>query len=406
MNRKKQTKQLAPKTITGMNADYADVLGGIVELFERARHVAARAVNSIMTATYWEVGRRIVEIEQGGAARAGYGERILEKLSRDLTAHFGRGFGMVNLHQMRRFYLAWPPAKILQTLSEESGEDWIAQTLSGQSDLPALAKRFSLSWSHYVALLGVKNEQGREFYEVEALRGGWTERQLRRQISTQFFERTALSKHKAAMLTKGAKAKPEDAVTPEEEIKSPYVLEFLGLKDEYSENMLEEALIKHLENFLLELGDDFTFVGRQKRLRIGDQWYRVDLVFFHRVLRALLIIDLKLDAFTHADIGQMHVYCNYAKHHWVRPGENPPIGLILCASQDNTLARYALEGLPNKIMVAEYLTALPDKKLIEEELARTRALLEARRAAAVTPTEKPSRKTTVQPGKSRKKAKK
>jgi predicted nuclease of restriction endonuclease-like (RecB) superfamily len=341
---------------------YDRALSGIIELLENARRASARAVNSIMTATYWEVGRRIVEVEQGGEARAGYGEYVISQFSKDLTSRFGRGFSKRNVEQMRLFYSTWQ----------------IAQTVSAQFDLSEIAKRFPLSWSHYVALLSVKNEQARDFYEAEALRGGWTERQLRRQIGSQFFERTVLSKNKVAMLTKGAKAKPEDRVTPDEEIKNPFVLEFLNLKDEYSESELEEALIEHLEKFLLELGDDFAFIGRQKRLRIGDQWFRVDLVFFHRRLRALLIIDLKLDKFTHADVGQMHLYCNYAKRHWVLPGENPPIGLILCASKDNTLAEYALEGLPNKIMVSKYLTALPDKKLIEDELVKTRRLLEER----------------------------
>jgi predicted nuclease of restriction endonuclease-like (RecB) superfamily len=375
----KPSKALATKTKTpAMSYDRA--LSGIIELLEKARRASARAVNSIMTATYWEVGRRIVEVEQGNKQRKEYyGDFIVDDLSKVLSARFGRGYGRRNLFQMRSFYLTY--SKKVQTVSALSSSAVgaeIVQTLSGKSDLASIAKCFPLSWSHYVALLGVENEQGREFYEVEALRGGWTERQLRRQIGTQFFERTALSKDKVAMLTKGAKAKPEDAMTPEEEIKSPFILEFLNLKDEFSETELEEALIKHLEAFLLELGDDFAFIGRQRRLRIGDNWFRVDLVFFHRRLRSLLIIDLKLDKFTHADVGQMHLYCNYAKHHWVLPGENPPIGLILCAKKDETLVEYALEGLPNKIMVSKYLTALPDKKMLTDELVKTRRLLEER----------------------------
>jgi predicted nuclease of restriction endonuclease-like (RecB) superfamily len=206
--------------------------------------------------------------------------------------------------------------------------------------------------------------------------GGWTVKQLERQIDSQFYERTALSRDKAAMLKKGAVSKPEDAVTPEEEIKDPFVLEFLGLKDEYSENDLEEALIQQLENFLLELGSDFTFIGRQRRLRIGDEWYRVDLLFFHRRLRCLVIIDLKLGKFTHADAGQMHLYLNYAREHWTHPDENPPVGLILCAQKDHAVAHYALEGLPNKVLAAEYRTALPEEKLLAEELERTRRMLE------------------------------
>jgi len=189
---------------------------------------------------------------------------------------------------------------------------------------------FPLPWSHYVRLLSVNNDDARSFYEREALRGGWTVRPLARQIDTQFYERTAMSRNKDAMLANGARAKPEDAMTPEDEIKDPFVLEFLGLKDEYSESELEDALIKDLETFLLELGSDFAFVGRQRRLRVGDQWFRIDLLFFHRRLRCLVIIDLKLGAFTHTDAGQMHLYLNYAREHWIVGGENPPVGRRRC----------------------------------------------------------------------------
>ncbi len=181
------------------------------------------------------------------------------------------------------------------------------------------------------------------------------------------------------MIRKGEKALPEDLVRPEEEIKDPFVLEFLGLKDEYSETDLEVALIRHLEHFLLELGGDFCFVGRQKRLRIGDEWYRVDLVFFHRRLRCLVIIDLKIGKFTHSDAGQMHLYLNYAREHWVQEGENPPVGLILCARKDEAVARYALEGLPNKVLASEYRTVLPDEKELAAEIERTQAMLEHRK---------------------------
>ena len=169
------------------------------------------------------------------------------------------------------------------------------------------------------------------------------------------------------------------ALTPEEAIKDPFVLEFLNLKDEYSESALEDALIQHLADFLLELGDDFAFLGRQRRLRLDDTWFRVDLLFFHRRLKCLLIIDLKIGKFGHADAGQMHLYLNYAREHWTKPGENPPVGLILCTGKGAAEAHYALEGLPNKVLAAEYQTALPDEKLLADELARTRRELEARR---------------------------
>jgi predicted nuclease of restriction endonuclease-like (RecB) superfamily len=255
----------------------------------------------------------------------------------------------------------------------------ITATTLRKVSIPELAQVFVLPWSAYVRLLSVKDVHARQFYETETLRGGWSVRQLDRQIASQFYERTALSKNKATMLTKGAAAKAEDFVTPDEAVKDPYVLEFLNLKDEYSEADLEEALIQRLEDFLLELGSDFTFVGRQRRLRIDQTWYRVDLLFFHRRLRCLVIIDLKLSALDHADIGQMHLYCNYAKANWTLPDENPPVGLILCADKGHAMARYALEGLPNKIMAANYKTVLPDAELLQKELEKIRLMLESRK---------------------------
>jgi predicted nuclease of restriction endonuclease-like (RecB) superfamily len=227
-------------------------------------------------------------------------------------------------------------------------------------------------------LLPVKDEYACRFYEAEALRGGWTARQLARQINSQFYERTALSRNKLAMLRKGEKQRPGDRVTPEQEIRDPMVLEFLDLKDEYSESDLEDALIRELETFLLELGSDFAFIGRQRRLRIGDQWFRVDLLLFHRRLRCLVVIDIKLTEFTHADAGQMHMYVNYAREHWTVEGENPPVGLILCSSKNASIARYALDGLPNKVMAAEYRTALPSADLLTRHIEHTRAQLLAR----------------------------
>lgn len=376
-------------------ADYAAVHGDIVALLEGAHRAAARSVNALMTASYWEIGRRIVELEQGGQARAEYGESLLLRLATDLSARFGSGFSRRNLQQMRLFYLAWPPEKIWKTPSAKSPIPQIRQTPSSEFsgapisetpsrnfiDLPALAQAFPLPWSAYVRLLSVRNPQARAFYQTEALRCGWSVRQLDRQINSQFYERTALSTNKAAMLEKGEAAEPGDVLTPEQAIKDPFVLEFLNLKDEYSESDLEDALIQHLADFLLELGDDFAFVGRQRRLRIDDSWFRVDLLFFHRRLKCLLVIDLKVGKFGYADAGQMHLYLNYAREHWMKPGENPPVGLILCAEKGAAEAHYALEGLPNKVLAAEYQTVLPDEKLLAAELDKTRRELEARRIA-------------------------
>jgi predicted nuclease of restriction endonuclease-like (RecB) superfamily len=390
---------------------YTGLLGGVSELLEAARRASARTVNSFMTATYWEIGRRIVEFEQGGARRAGYGAALLEQLSRDLTVRHGRGFARPNLIRFRQLYLAFPASSIHPALSNDlPSQGPIRSTLSNELDqaaqarvqpapsgdaqngrgpssqvpashgaLSALARAFPLPWSHYVLLSSrSRSPEAFAFYHAEALRGGWSVRQLQRQMDSQFYERTALSRNKAAMLAKGAKAQPGDAVSADEEIRHPLVLEFLGLRDEYSETDLEDGLIRHLEAFLLELGNDFAFVGRQRRLRLDDEWYRVDLLFFHRRLRCLVIFDLKLGRFTHSDAGQMHMYLNYAREHWVQPGENPPVGVILCSGKGEALVRYATDALPSKLLVREYLTALPDEKLLAAELEKTRKHLEQR----------------------------
>ena len=239
------------------DAQYQVIFGDVSRIVDAARQSAARSVNAVMTAAYWRIGQRIVEFEQSGEKRAEYGTALLERLAADLTQRFGRGFSRQNIQQMRLFYLSYPSDQIQQTLSGESDQfpqQAICQTPSGKSDttstevrLGQLLEVFPLPWSAYVRLLSVKNTHAREFYETEALRGGWSVRQLDRQINSQFYERTALSKNKAAMLTRGRKARPEDRVLPEEEIKYPFVLEFLDLKDEYSESDLEEALIDRLE---------------------------------------------------------------------------------------------------------------------------------------------------------------
>jgi predicted nuclease of restriction endonuclease-like (RecB) superfamily len=364
------------------DAEYADVRSGIVDLLRTARAVSARSINAVMTATYWEIGRRIVESEMRGEKRADYGERLVEQLAVDLTEQFGRGFGSASLWRMRGFYQAWPDKKILATPLRESEASPSRSKidLSSLATVPTLSAMFPLPWSAYLRLLAVKRPEARNFYEAEAIRAGWSVRQLDRQIGSQFYERIALSRNKAAMLEKAETPEPSDAITPEEAIKDPFVLEFLNLKDEYSESDLEEALIQHLADFLLELGDDFAFLGRQRRLRLDDTWFRIDLIFFHRRLRSLLIIDLKVGKFGYADAGQMHLYLNYAREHWMKAGENPPVGLILCTEKGVAEAHYALDNLPNKVLAAEYRTVLPDERLIAEELERSQAKLEVRRA--------------------------
>ena len=362
-------------TASELDAPYQVVFGDVSKIVDAARDSATRSVNAAMTAGYWLIGHRIIEFEQSGQERAEYGTALIGRLAADLTQRFGRGFSRQNIQYMRLFYLSYPPDQICQTASGK-----LAAT-SIEIRLVELLAAFPLPWSAYVRLLSVKNIRARGFYEAETLRGGWSVRQLDRQINSQFYERTALSKNKAAMLTEGQKPRHEDRV----EIKDPFVLEFLDLKDEYSESDLEEALIVHLETFLLELGGDFCFMGRQRRLRIGDKWYRVDLLFFHRRLRCLVVIDLKIGGFTHAAAGQMHLYLNYARAHWGREGENPPVGLVLCSQKDEALARYALEGLPNNVMAAQYRVTLPDEELLAAEIDRTRQVIELRGSIASEP---------------------
>jgi predicted nuclease of restriction endonuclease-like (RecB) superfamily len=360
------------KTTAGLTtraeAGYDGLLARVAALLEQGRRATVRTTNAILAATYWELGRQIVEYEQGGKAKAEYGEVLLKRLGRDLFSRFGRGFGWRNLFRMRAFFLAW---EIRQTVSgtfqarvkcsletKELGDEKLStvsaklQPLVG-GQLPidptaSLIDAFPLPWSHYVRLMSVQDDFARWFYEDEAIRGAWSVRQLDRQISTLFFERTAASRNKEAMILKGRQPKPEDAVPLEETVRDPYLLEFLDLKDEHSETDLEDAIIAHLESFLLELGAGFTFVARQKRIRIGDEWYRMDLLLFHRVLRSLVIIDLKIGKFTHADAGQMNLYLNYTREHLMLEGENEPVGLILCSDKNDAVVHYAMGGHPGQ----------------------------------------------------------
>lgn len=400
MTRKRKKKSvggLASRPV--VPADYGRLVSDISGLLEQARRSAARSVNTILTATYWEIGRRIVEYEQKGKARAEYGEQLLVRLANDLTAQHGRGFSRQGLQKMRSFYSGWeirstPSGKFearakCSTLSGESAAmKQLIPIASGLEISPASspvqqglmpATAFPLSWSQYVRLMSVESPRARTFYESEAVRGGWSVRQLDRQISTQFYERTVRSKNQAAMLARGQETKQEDVVTLQDEVRDPYLLEFLNLKDEYSESELEEALIRHLEWFLLELGNGFTFVARQKRIRIGDEWYRIDLLLFHRRLKSLVVIDLKIGKFTHADAGQMNLYLNYAREHMMEPGENEPVGLILCSVKNDAVVHYAMGGIKAKVFASNYLTALPDPETLRKEIVTTQRAIRTRR---------------------------
>jgi predicted nuclease of restriction endonuclease-like (RecB) superfamily len=340
-------------------------------------------------ATYWLMGRRIVEYEQKGKERAEYGEALLKRLSDDLIRQFGKGWGEPHMRAVRQFYLIYGDIKKRYTLCSESeeftgsrightlGSELIpAETLSARVQLPPMGsfnKIFPLSWSHYRLLMRLDEPFKREFYEAESIRGNWSVRQLDRQIQSMLYERTALSKRKLAVIAK-AHEKPI-ILKPEDEIKDPYVLEFLGLKDEYSESQLEEALIKHLEHFLLELGIGFTFVARQKRITLEGNHYRLDLLLYHRILKCLVAIDLKISEFTYADAGQMNLYLNYLKDKEKLPEENDPVGIILCSDKKKTVVEYALGGMNNKIFTSKYKLQLPEPEVLKTEIEHERQRL-------------------------------
>ncbi len=370
----------------GNKQTYLNLITDIAKLIEQGRKVAVQYVNTALVTTYWLVGRRIVEYEQKGKERADYGEELLKKISADLTLRFGKGFTERNLWHMRQFYITYK--EILHTVRAELPDKaqkkthtvcaefgLIPQTVSEISE--TLSHKFPLSWSHYRLLMRIGEPLQREFYEVECIRGNWSVRQLDRQIQSMLYERTALSKQKLSVIAKSHK-KPI-ILKPEDEIKDPYILEFLGLKDEYSESQLEEALIKHLEHFLLELGIGFTFVARQKRITIEGKHYRLDLLLYHRILKCLVAIDLKIGEFTHTDAGQMNLYLNYLKDKEKFPEENNPVGLILCSDKRKTIVEYALGGISNKIFTSKYRLQLPDPKILKAEIEHERQrLLEMR----------------------------
>lgn len=363
--------------------NYSSLITDLASLIEQGRKAAVRYVNTALVATYWLMGRRIVEYEQEGKDRAKYGEATLRKISEDLTGKFGKGFSFPQLKNIRQFYLAY--SQIGYTASSQLVSNAKGQTLSSQSTLTisnTLSAKFPLSWStdmvlhswsHYCLLMRLDEPFKREFYEAECIRGNWSVRQLDRQIQSMLYERTALSKRKLAVIAK-ANERPI-TLKPEDEIKDPYVLEFLGLKDEYSESQLEDALIHHLEHFLLELGIGFTFVARQKRITLEGSHYRLDLLLYHRILRCLIAIDLKIGEFSHADAGQMNLYLNYLKDKEKLPDENDPIGLILCTDKKKTVVEYALGGMSNKIFASKYKLQLPDPEVLRTEIENERQRL-------------------------------
>jgi predicted nuclease of restriction endonuclease-like (RecB) superfamily len=314
----------------------------IAELIELARQKVATAVNLAMVHTYFEIGKMIVEDEQQGKERAEYGKATLKLLSQQLNEKFGKGFSVDNLQNMRQFYLAY---SIYETAS----------------------RKFTLSWSHYLILMRIKNADERSFYEIEATADNWSLRTLERQMSSSLFERLALSRDKSKV--KQLSNKGQIVENSADVIKNPYILEFLGLKEEtnYSESQLETKIIDHLQDFLLELGKGFSFVGRQVRFSFDEQHFKVDLVFYNRLLQCFVLIDLKLGKITHQDLGQMQMYVNYYDRFEKLVHEKPTVGILLCQRKNDALVELTLPEDAN-IYATEYNLYLPDKKLLQQKL--------------------------------------
>ena len=324
-----------------------DIYEEIHELLSKVRQNIILNVNSTMTKTYFLVGKRIVEEEQNGNKRAEYGKNLIKTLSKKLTKEFGKGFSETNLEQMRKFFKVYG---IPQTLSEEF--------------------QFNLSWSHYLILMRIEDIGTRNFYEIEAIQNNWSLRELKRQVNSALYERLVLSKDKEKV--KELAVKGQIIEKPQDIIKDPYILEFLGLdeKNDYSENKLETEIIDKLEMFLLELGKGFTFVGRQVRFTFDERHFRVDLVFYNRLLKCFVLIDLKIGEVTHQDLGQMQMYVNYYDRCVKLPDENDTIGIIICKDKNDTLVKLTLPKDNNQIFASRYTTILPSleefKKIVEE----------------------------------------
>lgn len=311
------------------------LLSGIRQLLQDSKRNLARTVNTTLVATYWQVGRHIVEYEQGGKERAAYSKGVIDYLAGHLQKEFGSGFNPTNLRLMRRLFMLFPNQRTLSV---------------------------KLTWSHYNYLLKVEDPKARQIYMRECEASNWSVRQLQRQINTMYYERLLASRDKDTVVNE-MKSNLVEEKNPREIIHDPYVLEFLGLSqgDHFLESDLEQALLSRLQHFLLELGRGFTFVARQRRISFDNKHFYIDLVFYNILTRSYVLIDLKTDELTHQDLGQMQMYVNYYTQELMNPGDNPPIGIILCTDKSDTLVKYTLPQGQNQIFAAQYMTYMPSK---------------------------------------------
>ena len=328
--------------------DELDFFQSVAELIQNAKHNIERQVNTTMVITYFEIGRRIIEKEQQGAKRAQYGKKVLQGLSSYLTARLGKGYSVDNLKLMRRFYVVYSVPSIGETVFTQFNA--------------------SITWSHYMLLMRIDNLNERRFYEIEIAGNGWSFREFQRQYDSSLYERLVLSRNKKKVRELAVKGQVVDV--PQDLFKDPYVLEFTGLQEkaEYTETQLEQKLIEHLQQFLLELGKGFAFIGRQVRFTYEEESFFVDLVFYNRLLKCFVLIDLKIGRLKHQDIGQMQMYVNYYDRKVKLPEENPTIGIVLCRDKKDAMVEMMLPVKNKRIFAAKYKTVLPSKDELKKLL--------------------------------------
>ena len=345
-----------------VNLPINDLCRNSIELVEYARSIAARQINLVQLMTFYAIGRWIVEVEQQGESRAKYGRQIVKNLSEAMNTQFGRGFSVDTLENARKFYQTYQ-----DRISETVFRKFAVEKSETVFRLFEETLPFTLPWSHYLLLMRIKDENERKFYEIEATQSGWSIRTLQRQYNSSLYERLALSREKGEVLRLASEG---NIVTrPQDIIKQPTVLEFLGLdeKAKFVESDLETAIINKLQKFLLELGKGYLFEARQKRFTYREENFYVDLVFYNRLLRCYVLIDLKIDKLTHQDLGQMLMYVHYYDRYEKLPDENPTIGILLCKEKDDALVEITLPENSN-IYASEYQLYLPDKKELQKKL--------------------------------------
>lgn len=347
-----------PKKSITMSRNNDTYLERVEKVVEMARTRVVQTINVSIVYTYFEVGRIIVEEEQQGKDRAKYGQQILKKISLRLTERFGKGWGCENLRLMRKLYLTYAaqsPKDVLEISDRVKIQNAVL-------DFQGKPYPFQLSWSHYLMLMRIDNPQERRFYEIEAVENGWTLSELKRQFAASLYERLALSRDKKGVLELSRRGQKVEK--PEDVVKDPYVLEFLGLeeKERYSETELESRIIEHVEQFMLEMGKGFIRVGRQVRFTFQEKHFKVDLVFYNRILRCFVLVDLKTGELDHGDVGQMMMYVNYYDRVVKMSDENPTIGILLCADKDDAIVEMTLPRSKRQVFASKYLTVLPDKE--------------------------------------------